>query len=119
MGATAGKMGPQRDTYTLPKVLAIVDPGEPTAGTEGSIVNHAGFSPDIAAMQKWYVETFVAKPAEFGEVKIATLPGATLLFSSTDIAGGPHPRPGAGSHRFRGEGSGGFLEEPGGGRCEV
>ena len=33
-------------------------------------------------MQKWYVETFGAKPAEFGEVKIATLPGATLLFTA-------------------------------------
>src|ERR1700721_359043 len=43
MGATAGKMGPDRDVYTLPKVLVIVDKGSPTAGTEGSIVNHVGF----------------------------------------------------------------------------
>jgi catechol 2,3-dioxygenase-like lactoylglutathione lyase family enzyme len=43
MGATAGKMGPDRDVYTLPKVLVIVDKGNPTAGTEGSIVNHVGF----------------------------------------------------------------------------
>ncbi len=43
MGATAGKMGPDRDLYTLPKVLVIVDKGTPTAGTEGSIVNHVGF----------------------------------------------------------------------------
>jgi hypothetical protein len=42
-GATAGKMGPDRDMYTLPKVLVIVDKGSPTAGTEGSIVNHVGF----------------------------------------------------------------------------
>lgn len=43
MGATAGNMGPNRDMYTLPKVLVIVDHGNPTAGTEGSIVNHVGF----------------------------------------------------------------------------
>lgn len=43
MGATAAKMGPDRDGYTLPKVLVIVDKGNPTAGTEGSIVNHVGF----------------------------------------------------------------------------
>src|SRR5271154_2265267 len=43
MGATAAKMGPDRDFYTLPKVLVIVDKGNPTAGTEGSIVNHVGF----------------------------------------------------------------------------
>jgi catechol 2,3-dioxygenase-like lactoylglutathione lyase family enzyme len=43
MGATAAKMGPDRDMYTLPKVLVIVDKGSPTAGTEGSIVNHVGF----------------------------------------------------------------------------
>jgi hypothetical protein len=52
MGATADKMGLRRDTCTLPKVLVIVDPGEPTAGTEDSVLNHAGFSPDIAAMEK-------------------------------------------------------------------
>src|SRR5579863_2408208 len=33
MGATAAKMGPDRDGYTLPKVLVIVDKGSPTAGT--------------------------------------------------------------------------------------
>ena len=27
MGATAGKMGPDRDMYTLPKVVVIVDKG--------------------------------------------------------------------------------------------
>src|ERR1700722_6258732 len=43
MGATAGKMGPDRDMYTLPKVLVIVDMGNLSAGTEGSIVNHVGF----------------------------------------------------------------------------
>ena len=43
MGATANKMGPDRDGYTLPKVLVIVDKGTPTAGTEGSNVNHVGF----------------------------------------------------------------------------
>ena len=34
MGATAAKMGSDRDAYTLPKVLVIVDKGNPTAGTE-------------------------------------------------------------------------------------
>ena len=43
LGATAGKMGPDRDLYTLPKVLVIVDKANPTGGTEGSIVNHVGF----------------------------------------------------------------------------
>src|SRR5579862_7496482 len=43
MGAAAAKMGPDRDLYTLPKVVVIVDKGSPTAGTEGSIVNHVGF----------------------------------------------------------------------------
>ncbi len=43
MGATARNMGADRDAYTLPKVLVIVDKGSPTAGTEGSIVNHVGF----------------------------------------------------------------------------
>ncbi|MGA2880472.1 MAG: VOC family protein [Bryobacteraceae bacterium] len=141
MGATAGKMGPDRDSYTLPKVLVIVDKGNPTAGTEGSIVNHVGFkvrdmkgtldkvtaqhftiqtqnpnqafilgpddirvelltdknlatvsenhqvhffTPDIDAMQKWYVANFGAAPSAFGKVKVATLPGVTLLFSPTD-----------------------------------
>ena len=36
MGAAAGKTGPDRDMYTLPKVLVIVDKGNPTAGTAGS-----------------------------------------------------------------------------------
>jgi catechol 2,3-dioxygenase-like lactoylglutathione lyase family enzyme len=141
MGATAGKMGPDRDMYTLPKVLVIVDRGNPTAGTEGSIVNHVGFkvrdmrdtldkvaaqhfiiqtqnpnqafflgpddirielltdknlasvsenhqvhffTPDIDAMQKWYVANFGATPSALGKVKVATLPGVTLLFSPTD-----------------------------------
>lgn len=43
MGATAGKTSQDRAFYTLPKVLVIVDKGSPTAGTEGSIVNHVGF----------------------------------------------------------------------------
>jgi len=146
MGATASKMGPDRDMYTLPKVLVIVDKGNPTAGTEGSIVNHVGFkvrdmkdildkvaaqhftiqvvnpnkenptqafflgpddirielladknlatvsenhqvhffTPDIEAMQKWYVANFGATPQSFGKVKVATLPGVTLLFSPTE-----------------------------------
>lgn len=146
MGATAGKMGPDRDMYTLPKVLVIVDQGNPTAGTEGFIVNHVGFkvrdikdvldkvaalhftiqvenpnkenptqafflgpddvrielladknlttvaenhqvhffTPDIDAMQKWYVANFSAAPQAFGKVKVATLPGGTLLFSPTE-----------------------------------
>ena len=146
MGASAGKMGPDRDLYTLPKVLVIVDKGNPTAGTEGSIVNHVGFkvrdmkdildkvaaqhftiqlenpnqenptqafflgpddvrielladkklgtvsenhqvhffTPDIDAMQKWYVANFGATPQAFGKVKLATLPGVTLIFSPTE-----------------------------------
>ena len=146
MGATAGKMGPDRDGYTLPKVLVIVDKGSPTAGTEGSIVNHVGFrvrdmkdildkvaaqhftiqvvnpnrdnptqafflgpddiriellagpnlttvsenhqvhffTPDIDAMQKWYVSNFGASPQAFGKVKMANLPGVTLIFSPVD-----------------------------------
>ncbi len=43
MGATAGKMGPNRDVYTLPTMRVMVNKGDPTAGTEGSIVNHVGF----------------------------------------------------------------------------
>lgn len=146
MGATATSAGPKRDIYTLPKVLVIVDHTEPTAGTEGSIVNHVGFrvrdmkdilakvaaqgftiqvvnpnkdnptqafflgpdniriellagpnltavaenhqvhffTPDIDAMQKWYVTNFGASPQAFGKVKMANLPGVTLLFSPTD-----------------------------------
>jgi catechol 2,3-dioxygenase-like lactoylglutathione lyase family enzyme len=147
MGATAGKMGPDRDIYTLPKVLVIVDKGNPTAGTEGSIVNHVGFkvrdmkdtldkvaaqhfaiqvknppenpkqafflgpddvrielladdklttpsenhqvhffTPEIDAMQQWYVTNFGATPVAFGagKVKLATLPGVNLIFSPTD-----------------------------------
>jgi len=147
MGATAGKMGPDRDVYTLPKVLVIVDKGNPTAGTEGSIVNHVGFkvrdmkdildkvaaqnftiqvknppenpkqafflgpddirielladdklttvsenhqvhffTPDVDAMQKWYVATFGATPVAFGagKVKLATLPGVSLIFSPSE-----------------------------------
>lgn len=146
MGATAGNMGPNRDAYTLPKVLVIVDHGNPTAGTEGSIVNHVGFrvrdikdvlakvaaqnyaiqvvnpnkdnpnqaffvgpdnlrvelltgpnlttvaenhqvhffTPDADAMQKWYVSNFGAAPQSFGKVKMANLPGVTLIFSPTD-----------------------------------
>jgi catechol 2,3-dioxygenase-like lactoylglutathione lyase family enzyme len=141
MGATAGKMGPDRDMYTLPKVVVIVDKGAPTAGTEGSIVNHVGFkvrdmkdtmdkvaaqhfsiqtqkpnqsfflgpddirielladdkltttsenhqvhffTPDIDAMQQWYVANFGAAPSAFGKVKLGTLPGVTLIFSPTE-----------------------------------
>jgi catechol 2,3-dioxygenase-like lactoylglutathione lyase family enzyme len=146
MGATAMKMGPDRDGYTLPKVLVIVDKGNPTAGTEGSIVNHVGFrvrdmkdilakveaqhftvqvvnpnkdnpnqafflgpddiriellagpnltsvsenhqvhffTPDIDAMSKWYVANFGAAPQAFGKVKLANLPGVTLIFSPTE-----------------------------------
>lgn len=43
MGATAGKMGPTRDVYTLPTMRVMVNQGDPAAGTEGSIVNHVGF----------------------------------------------------------------------------
>lgn len=43
MGATAGKMGPDRDVYTLPTMRVMVNKGAPAAGTEGSIVNHVGF----------------------------------------------------------------------------
>jgi len=147
MGATAGKMGPDREMYTLPKVLVIVDKGAPTAGTEGSIVNHVGFrvrdmkdvlakveaqhftiqvvnpnkdnptqafflgpddiriellagpnlttvsenhqvhffTPDIDAMQKWYVTNFGAGPQNFGKVKMGNLDGVTLIFSPTDM----------------------------------
>jgi catechol 2,3-dioxygenase-like lactoylglutathione lyase family enzyme len=148
MGATAGKMGSDRDMYTLPKVLVIVDKGNPTAGTEGSIVNHVGFkvrdmkdvldkvaaqhftiqvtnpnkdnptqafflgpddirielladknlattaenhqvhffTPDVDGMQKFYATVFGAKPIAFGagKVKLATLPGVSLIFSPTE-----------------------------------
>jgi catechol 2,3-dioxygenase-like lactoylglutathione lyase family enzyme len=146
MGATANKMGPDRDGYTLPKVLVIVDKGKPTAGTEGSIVNHVGFrvkdmkdilakveaqhftiqvvnpnkdnptqafflgpddvriellagpnlttvsenhqvhffTPDIDAMQKWYVTNFGAGAQGFGKVKLGNLDGVTLIFSPVD-----------------------------------
>jgi len=146
MGATALKMGPDLDLYTLPKVLVIVEKSAPTAGTEGSIVNHVGFrvrdlkdilnkveaqhftiqvvnpnrdnptqafflgpdnvriellagpnlttvsenhqvhffTPDIDAMQKWYVTNFGAAPQAFGKVKMANLPGVTLIFSPTE-----------------------------------
>ena len=146
MGATAGKMGPDRDMYTLPKVLVIVDKGNPTAGTEGSIVNHVGFrvrdmkdilakvaamnftiqvvnpnkdnptqafflgpdniriellagpnlttvaenhqvhffTPDIDAMQKWYVTNFGAGAQGFGKAKLGNLDGVTLIFSPTE-----------------------------------
>jgi catechol 2,3-dioxygenase-like lactoylglutathione lyase family enzyme len=146
MGATAGKMGPDRDLYTLPKVVVIVDKGSWTAGTEGSIVNHVGFrvrdikdilakveaqhftvqvvnpnrdnpnqifflgpddiriellagpnlttvsenhqvhffTPDADAMSKWYVSNFGAAPQAFGKVKMANLPGVTLIFSPVD-----------------------------------
>jgi catechol 2,3-dioxygenase-like lactoylglutathione lyase family enzyme len=43
MGGTAGKMGPDRDVYTLPKIRVMVNKGAPSAGTEGAIVNHVGF----------------------------------------------------------------------------
>jgi catechol 2,3-dioxygenase-like lactoylglutathione lyase family enzyme len=146
MGATANKMGADRDGYTLPKVLVIVDKGNPTAGTEGSIVNHVGFrvkdmkdilakveaqhftiqvvnpnkdnptqafflgpddiriellagpnlttvsenhqvhffTPDIDAMQKWYVTNFGAGAQGFGKVKLGNLDGVTLIFSPVD-----------------------------------
>jgi catechol 2,3-dioxygenase-like lactoylglutathione lyase family enzyme len=43
MGATAGTMGPGRDVYSLPTMRVMVSKMDPTAGTEGSIVNHVGF----------------------------------------------------------------------------
>jgi catechol 2,3-dioxygenase-like lactoylglutathione lyase family enzyme len=43
MGATIGQTSPNRTFYILPKVVVIVDKGNPTAGTEGSIINHVGF----------------------------------------------------------------------------
>ena len=147
MGATAGKMGPDRDMYTLPKVLVIVDKGSPdgrhrgidrqSRGIQGSryeghprqgggpAFHHSGrriqterirlrrsfsvpttsasscwpdtnlttvsenhqvhfFTPDIDAMQKWYVTNFGAAPQAFGKVKLANLPGVTLIFSPTE-----------------------------------
>lgn len=148
MGATVGQTSPNRTFYILPKVVVIVDKGSPTAGTEGSIVNHVGFrvrdikdilakveaehftvqavnpnrenpnqifflgpdnlriellagpnlttisenhqvhffTPDIDAMQKWYVDHFGAAPQSFGKVKMANLPGVALIFSPTDTA---------------------------------
>jgi len=146
MGATANQMGPDRNGYVLPKVLVIVDKGSPTAGTEGSIVNHVGFrvrdmkdilakveaqhftiqvvnpnkdnptqafflgpddiriellagpnittvsenhqvhffTPDVDAMQKWYVTNFGAGAQGFGKAKLGNLNGVTLIFSPTD-----------------------------------
>lgn len=43
------------------------------------------FTPDIDAMQKWYVDHFGAVPQSFGKVKMANLPGVTLIFSPTDM----------------------------------
>jgi catechol 2,3-dioxygenase-like lactoylglutathione lyase family enzyme len=148
MGATANKMGADRDGYQLPKVLVIVDHGTPTAGTDGSIVNHVGFrvhdmkdilakvaaanytiqvvnpnkdnpnqafflgpddlrvellagpnlttvaenhqvhffTPDIDAMQTWYVTNFGAGAQGFGKVKLGNLEGVTLIFSPVDTA---------------------------------
>jgi catechol 2,3-dioxygenase-like lactoylglutathione lyase family enzyme len=42
------------------------------------------FTPDIDAMQKWYVANFGAAPQAFGKVKLANLPGVTLIFSPTE-----------------------------------
>ena len=145
MGATAGKMGPDRDVYTLPKVLVIVDKGNPTAGTEGSIVNHVGFrvrdmkdilakvaaqhftiqvanpnkdnptqafflgpddiriellaGPNLTTVSENHqvislhrtstpcrsgMSPILARRQAFGKVKMANLPGVTLIFSPTE-----------------------------------
>lgn len=148
MGATVGQSSPNRTFYILPKVVVIVEKGNPTAGTEGSIVNHVGFrvrdikdilakveaqhftvqvvnpnrdnpnqiffvgpdnlrvellagpnlttvaenhqvhffTPDIDGMSKWYIDHFGATPQSFGKVKLANLPGVTLIFSPTETA---------------------------------
>jgi hypothetical protein len=61
MGTTAGKKGPDRDRYTLPKVLVIVGKGNPTVHF---------FTPDIDAMQKWYVANFGAILTSTWETRI-------------------------------------------------
>ncbi len=42
------------------------------------------FTPDISGMQKWYVANFCAAPQTFGKVKLANLPGVTLIFRPTE-----------------------------------
>jgi predicted enzyme related to lactoylglutathione lyase len=42
------------------------------------------FTPDIDAMQKWYVTNFGAGAQGFGKVKLGNLDGVTLIFSPTD-----------------------------------
>jgi catechol 2,3-dioxygenase-like lactoylglutathione lyase family enzyme len=47
------------------------------------IVNHHTHfaSPDVAAVQKWYADTFGAKPMKRGQFEAADLPGVNLTFS--------------------------------------
>jgi catechol 2,3-dioxygenase-like lactoylglutathione lyase family enzyme len=50
MGAQTAKLGPM-DAYKLPGVLVLVRKADPSAGTDGSVINHAGLKVrDLSAM---------------------------------------------------------------------
>jgi catechol 2,3-dioxygenase-like lactoylglutathione lyase family enzyme len=47
--------------------------------------HHVHFNtPDVAAMQKWYADTFGAVPGKRGKFDAADLPGVNLSFTKTD-----------------------------------
>ena len=44
------------------------------------------FTPDVEAVQKWYIANFGAVPLTFGRLPAAGLPGVYLIFSATEAA---------------------------------
>jgi len=137
MGAQTAKLGPM-DAYKLPGVIVLVQKADPSAGTDGSVINHVGlkvrylkamlakvegaqfkvltrndqqvmflgpddlkveltgdpqmseavanhhihfYASDVAAMKKWYVETFGEAPGKRGRFEADDLPGVNLTFA--------------------------------------
>jgi catechol 2,3-dioxygenase-like lactoylglutathione lyase family enzyme len=65
------------------KVELFEDPSSP----EPAANHHIHFyAPDVAAMKKWYVETFGAAPGQRGGMEAAQLPGVNLTFSPAPSA---------------------------------
>ena len=74
-------------------------------------MHHVHFStPDVDAMQSWYVKAFGAVPGVRGSFQAADLPGVNLTFSPSDRPVRADPASRARSHRVRDREPGGVLQ---------
>jgi catechol 2,3-dioxygenase-like lactoylglutathione lyase family enzyme len=75
MGAQPAKLGPM-DAYKLPGVVVIVQKIDPSAGTDGSVINHAGFKVrDLNA---------TLKKVEAAQFKVLTKNDQQVMFLGPD-----------------------------------